>query len=36
MLSNMQARQRDAYVQELNRAEQKFLDDVFANRAQRN
>lgn len=36
MLSDMQARQLDAYEQERSRAEQKFLDDIFAARAQRN
>lgn len=35
MLSDMEARQRDAYVQERVRAEQKFLDEIFASRAQR-
>jgi flagellar FliJ protein len=35
MLSDMSARQRDAYDQDQIRAQQKFLDDIFAARAQR-
>jgi len=35
MLSDMSTRLRDAYERECNRAQQKFLDDVFAARAQR-
>ena len=35
MLSDMSIRQRDAYDQERARAEQKFLDDIFAARLQR-
>ncbi len=35
MLSDMFARQREAYEQERTRAQQKFLDDIFAARAQR-
>lgn len=35
MLSDMCARQLDAYEQERTRAQQKFLDDIFAARAQR-
>lgn len=35
MLSDMATRQRDAYDQERARAEQRFLDDIFAVRAQR-
>ncbi len=35
MLSEMADRQRDAYEQERARREQKFVDDVFAARAQR-
>jgi len=35
MLSNMRARQRDEYDQERARLEQKFIDDIFAARAQR-
>jgi len=34
-LSDMQARQQDAYMQERARAEQKAVDDIFASRAQR-
>jgi flagellar export protein FliJ len=34
-LSDMSARQRDAYDQERARTEQKFLDDIFAARARR-
>lgn len=36
MLSDMQARQRDAYGQERARAEQKFLDEIFVSRTHRN
>jgi flagellar export protein FliJ len=36
MLSEMANRQRDAYEQERARREQKFVDDIFAARAQRN
>jgi len=36
MLSDMADRQRDAYEQERTRREQKFVDDIFAARAQRN
>jgi flagellar export protein FliJ len=36
MLSDMEERARAAYEQEYTRKEQKFLDDVFAARAQRN
>ncbi len=36
MLSDMRARQQDAYEQQRARAAQKFLDDIFAARAQRN
>jgi len=35
MLSDMQAKQLDVYEQERTRAQQKFLDDIFAARAQR-
>jgi flagellar export protein FliJ len=35
MLSDMAKRQRDAYEHEQARAQQKFLDDIFAARAQR-
>jgi flagellar export protein FliJ len=35
MLSDMATRQRDAYEQQQARAQQKFLDDIFAARAQR-
>lgn len=35
MLSDMRAQQHQAYEQERDRAEQKFLDDIFAARAQR-
>jgi len=35
MLSDMATRQRDAYEQERAKAQQKFLDDIFAARAQR-
>jgi len=34
-LGDMQDRQREAYLQERNRVEQRFVDDVFASRAQR-
>jgi flagellar export protein FliJ len=36
MLSDMKARQRESYDQEHDRAAQKFLDDIFAARMQRN
>ena len=36
MLSEMQARQKDAYAQESARAEQRFFDEIFASRARRN
>jgi flagellar export protein FliJ len=35
MLSDMEERQRDAYELERTRSEQKFVDDIFAARAQR-
>ncbi|HZP04908.1 MAG TPA: hypothetical protein VFB43_08410 [Terracidiphilus sp.] len=35
MLSDMQSKQLDVYEQERARAQQKFLDDIFAARAQR-
>ena len=35
MLTDMSTRQREAYDQERVRAEQKFLDDIFAARLQR-
>lgn len=35
VLSDMQERQRDAYEQERDRAEQKTIDDIFASRSQR-
>jgi flagellar FliJ protein len=35
MLSDMSARKKEAYEQERTRAQQKFLDDIFATRAQR-
>lgn len=34
-LSDMQDRQREAYLHERDRVEQRFVDDVFASRAQR-
>lgn len=36
MLSDMQARQIESYLQERARAEQKALDDLFAHRSRRN
>ncbi|HVU47676.1 MAG TPA: flagellar FliJ family protein [Terracidiphilus sp.] len=36
MLSDMRTKQRDAYEQVQARAQQKFLDDIFAARAQQN
>lgn len=35
MLSDMAGRQKDAWEQEMARAQQKFLDDIFGSRSQR-